>query len=127
MHKKLKKKKIKKIYKNLKFLNQINDISIKADNNIKKQVNPDFIGNYLNKTWHLKKKLEKKVTNKTIDNLYLKGLNAGASGGKLLGAGSGGFILFYVPKKKHIKFFKIMSNKIIKFKFEDKGSVIIKV
>ncbi len=124
---KIEKKKIKKIYKNLKFLNQINDISIKADNNIKKQVNPDFIGNYLNKTWHLKKKLEKKVTNKTIDNLYLKGLNAGASGGKLLGAGSGGFILFYVPKKKHIKFFKIMSNKIIKFKFEDKGSVIIKV
>ncbi len=124
---KIEKKKIKKIYKNLKFLNQINDISIKADNNIKKQVNPDFIGHYLNKTWHLKKKLEKKVTNKKIDNLYLKGLNAGASGGKLLGAGSGGFILFYVPKKKHVKFFKIMSNQIIKFKFEDKGSVIIKV
>lgn len=119
-------KKINKINKNLKFLNQINDISIKADKKIQKQFNPDFIGPYLNKTWHLKKKLDKKVTSIKIDNLYLKGLKAGASGGKLLGAGAGGFILFYVPKKNHSKFIKINKKKIINFNFENEGSRIFK-
>src|SRR3989338_5621975 len=55
----------------------------------------DF-GKLLNETWLLKKKLSNKVTNGEIDNMYETAIKNGAIGGKLLGAGGGGFILFYV-------------------------------
>jgi len=82
----------------------------------------------LGKTWELKKKLLGDLSNSTIDKLYEKGIKAGASGGKLLGAGAGGFILFYV-KNKYKKIFlnKMKKNIVVDFKFCNEGSKIIEI
>ena len=80
------------------------------------------IGFFIQKTWSLKKKLDKNVSNKKIETIYKKGLSNGATGGKLLGAGAGGFILFYVPSKKHKKFLKMFRKSSIDFKFTSEGS-----
>ena len=85
----------------------------------------DF-GRLLNESWVLKKKLSKSITNKKIDELYNHALKFGALGGKLLGAGGGGFFLFYVPyyrQKEFIKYFHKLIN--VPFKFSSKGSEIM--
>lgn len=56
-------------------------------------------GPLLDKSWHLKRSLDNKISNNDIDKIYRDGISAGATGGKLLGAGGGGFILFFVPQK----------------------------
>lgn len=60
----------------------------------------DDFGRLLDYTWQLKRKTGNAVTNNNIDSIYSAGLKAGALGGKLLGAGGGGFLLFYVPIDK---------------------------
>lgn len=125
----IEKKKIKNIKFNKKYLDKINEIAAVAEDKMNKNIsNLDFIGFLLNQTWQIKKKLDSKVSNHKIDLLYQKGLNSGASGGKLLGAGSGGFMLFYVPDC-NIKDFKIkMRNyKPTEIQFSNKGSEILKV
>lgn len=57
-------------------------------------------GNLLHKAWLHKRALDSRISNKTIDGIYKEGISAGASGGKLLGAGGGGFILFLSPPEK---------------------------
>jgi D-glycero-alpha-D-manno-heptose-7-phosphate kinase len=59
----------------------------------------DF-GYLLNNTWQLKRALEKEVTNSSIDAVYTAAIKAGALGGKLVGAGGGGFMLLFVPPEK---------------------------
>jgi D-glycero-alpha-D-manno-heptose-7-phosphate kinase len=86
----------------------------------------DSIGSLLHEVWMEKKLLSNKVSNNYIDSIYNNGLKNGALGGKLLGAGGGGFILFYVKKnkqKKFINFFKKLT--ILKIKFSKRGSEII--
>ena len=56
----------------------------------------DEIGKLLNKQWEIKRNISNKISNEKIDNLYKIGILSGAKGGKLLGAGGGGFLLFYV-------------------------------
>ena len=125
--KNIEKKKLSKIKKNLKNLNKINDIAILADKKFQSEKNPDFVGDLLSKTWDYKKKLDRNVSNPIIDNLYNKCKKYGALGGKLLGAGAGGFILIYVPKKNQKKFLKKMKSKVVNFKFFKSGSNIISV
>jgi D-glycero-alpha-D-manno-heptose-7-phosphate kinase len=57
----------------------------------------DDFGKLLHEGWQIKRSLTKKISNSSIDEIYEAGLRAGAIGGKLLGAGGGGFMLFYVP------------------------------
>lgn len=86
----------------------------------------DGFGELLNNAWHLKKKLSNSITNKKIDQLYQLLIKNGAMGGKLLGAGGGGFLLMYVEKKFRKKFLKKLPNLInIPFKFSSEGSKII--
>lgn len=88
--------------------------------------NIDGFGELLNNAWHLKKKLSNSITNKKIDQLYQLLIKNGAMGGKLLGAGGGGFLLIYVEKKFRKKFLKKLPNLInIPFKFSSEGSKII--
>ena len=83
-------------------------------------------GELLNNAWNLKKKLSNSITNKKIDQLYQLLIKNGAVGGKLLGAGGGGFLLMYVEKKSRKKFLKKLPNLInIPFKFSSEGSKII--
>ena len=62
--------------------------------------NLDFWGTELDRTWEIKKKFANGVTNRKIDNMYAKAKNAGALGGKILGAGGGGFMMLYVPPQR---------------------------
>ena len=88
----------------------------------------DNFGKLLDTTWELKKKLNPRTTNVDVDDLYSYGLSNGALGGKLLGAGFGGYMLFYVPKENQDKFKSAMVLKNVPelpFKFEERGSRII--
>ena len=60
----------------------------------------DEFGRLLHESWQIKRTLTQKITNTNIDDIYNEGLSAGALGGKLLGAGGGGFMLFYVPPER---------------------------
>ena len=89
----------------------------------------DDFGRLLHESWLDKKDLNSSVTNNKIEEIYNFAMKKGASGGKVLGAGGGGFILFYVPyqrQKKFIKSFKNFNRLInIPFNFNNEGSSII--
>lgn len=88
--------------------------------------NIDDIGRLLNDTWVLKRESGKSVTNNKIDDIYEKGIKNGALGGKILGAGGGGFMLFYVPKDKKNSFMEAFKDKLnVPFEFENDGTKII--
>lgn len=57
-------------------------------------------GTLLHKAWLLKRELDPAISNETVDDIYRAGIEAGALGGKLLGAGGGGFLLFFVPPER---------------------------
>ena len=67
----------------------------------------DFIGSILNEYWLIKKKLSSKVTNKKINEIYNQAILAGASGGKIIGSGGGGFLLVYCKRKYQLQLKKI--------------------
>jgi D-glycero-alpha-D-manno-heptose-7-phosphate kinase len=83
-------------------------------------------GEILHENWVLKKGLTEGITNPFIDECYQIALNSGAIGGKILGAGAGGFLLFYAEKKNHKSIINSLSKlKLINFSFEKDGSQII--
>ena len=85
-------------------------------------------GKLLNETWKIKRMLSPSVSNELIDKIYNDGLKNGATGGKLLGAGGGGFILFQVKPEDREKFIKKMKrNIILDFKItNDKSEILFK-
>ncbi len=87
--------------------------------------NLDEFGNILHKGWLLKKSLCTKVSNDSIDKIYDKAMKNGAMGGKLLGAGAGGFFLFYCPKEQQNKLSDALGLKQLEFKFDGEGTKII--
>lgn len=83
-------------------------------------------GELLNEAWEKKKSLATKITNQEINVMYEKAKQAGASGGKILGAGGGGFLLLYVPTGKKDSVEEEMKDyKKVDFNFENEGSRII--
>lgn len=83
-------------------------------------------GKMLDHTWKLKRGITNKISTDSIDGLYRKAIQAGATGGKLLGAGGGGFLLFYVELDKQEKVRKALENLLyVPFEFEDAGTRII--
>ena len=93
---------------------------------VDKQSDLDEFGRLLDHTWRIKRKTGNKVSTNSIDELYDKGLKAGALGGKLLGAGGGGFLVFYVEPDKQEKVKKAMEDLLyIPFEFEDGGTRVI--
>ncbi len=88
--------------------------------------NPNDFGKLLHETWIEKKSLSPFITNPKIDEIYNFGIKNGALGGKLLGAGGGGFILFYVNKNKINNFKKkLIKLNILQVKPTNTGSIII--
>ena len=83
-------------------------------------------GKLLDMTWKLKRGTGSKVSNGSIDELYDIGIKTGALGGKLLGAGGGGFLLFYCEKEKQ-EFLKNALEKlmIVPFNFENDGAQVL--
>ena len=85
----------------------------------------DF-GHLLDHSWRLKKQTGSKISTNSIDELYEKGLQAGALGGKLLGAGGGGFLLFYVEKDKQPAVLSAMEKLMhVPFGFENGGTRVV--
>lgn len=81
-------------------------------------------GQTLDKAWHLKRKFSKKISNLYLDSIYENAKINGAIGGKLLGAGGGGFFLFYVPSKSKNSLMDAMQksgNTVRPFRFELEG------
>jgi len=86
----------------------------------------DDFGRLLDHSWRLKKQTGSKVSTDEIDALYEKAIAAGALGGKLLGAGGGGFLLFYVPKEKQENLLKVLNKLMyVPFAFENGGTRVI--
>lgn len=86
----------------------------------------DEFGRLLDHTWKLKRQTGSAVSTSSIDELYQKGMKAGALGGKLLGAGGGGFLVFYVQPEYKEAVMKAMSDLLyIPFQFEDGGTKVI--
>jgi len=83
-------------------------------------------GKLLDHSWGLKRSLTSKITNDYIDDLYRKGVERGALGGKLLGAGGGGFMMFFAPPERHKAIRDELGNLIyIPVSLESEGSKII--
>ena len=88
--------------------------------------NLDDFGRLLHETWMQKKELSSTISNNKIDQLYSQFIKNGALGGKLLGAGGGGFLLLYIKNTKKNFFLKKFKNIVnIPFKFSDKGCEVI--
>ena len=86
----------------------------------------DDFGRMLDHTWRLKRQTGAAVSTNSIDALYEKGIQAGALGGKLLGAGGGGFMVFYVPREKQVTVLNAMHGLIhVPFTFEDGGTRVL--
>lgn len=88
--------------------------------------NIDAIGELLNENWMLKKSLVSGISNDMIDNIYERALGAGAVGGKLLGAGGAGFMIFYVPNDNQLKVKKALADlREIDFEMDNSGASIV--
>lgn len=88
--------------------------------------NLDNFGAILHENWRLKSQLTKGITNSQIDDWYQVGLKNGATGGKLLGAGNGGFLMFFAPQHLHNKIEQSLFGLMkVDLKFDNGGSQIV--
>lgn len=88
--------------------------------------NTDAFGSLLHENWLLKKNLTKGISTTEIDDWYAKAMQAGATGGKILGAGAGGFLMLTAPVEKHASIKQTLSAlRPVDVKFEPQGSRII--
>ena len=89
----------------------------------------DSFGALLNDAWMDKKSIVKEITSDYFDDVYSKAIGAGALGGKLLGAGGGGFFVFYVPQSYRERVKKELNDNtnctVYDFKFTDQGSTVL--
>ena len=86
----------------------------------------DLLGGILKQTWEEKKRLVSAISNGEIDKMYRLALDAGALGGKICGAGAGGFLLLYVQREKQNQVRKALVNyRELPFFLERHGSKII--
>jgi len=107
----------------LKMLDLVDEAQRILENN---ESDLDEFGKLLDLAWRLKRQTGGSITNGSIDELYEKGIKAGALGGKLLGAGGGGFLLFYVRHEKQESVRQALSNLMeVPFEFERSGTRVI--
>jgi D-glycero-alpha-D-manno-heptose-7-phosphate kinase len=97
-----------------------------ATNILNGKNNTTDFGRLLHETWKLKRSLSNRISNSSIDKIYETAMTNGALGGKLLGAGSSGFMVFYIPPEKQQQVKDALPGFLhIPFKFERQGSTII--
>ena len=90
------------------------------------QNRPDAFGEIVHEGWMLKKSLTPGISSGIIDEWYAKARKSGAIGGKLLGAGAGGFLMFYAPPERHDAIAQALGGlRRMDFRFEQQGSRII--
>ena len=93
---------------------------------VDKSVPLDDFGRLLDETWKLKRGISSSVSTDSIDGIYASARKAGALGGKLLGAGGGGFLVFYVPADRRDEVMRAMEGLMyVPFRFENGGTRVI--
>lgn len=111
--------------KRMEFLDAMRQLSFELKDSL---VGKDLtkFGELLHKNWEYKKRLAKPISNPLIDKYYNIALSSGALGGKILGAGGGGFLLFYCePKKQNLLIKNLVNLKHVPFRFEGHGTRIV--
>lgn len=122
----IEKNKIKNLKKNKEYLSEMMEILQSAEKVIySKNINMRTFGSLLNDQWNLKKKLSKKVSSNKIERIYNNALSTGATGGKLLGSGAGGFFLFIVNPSLRQKVINKLKLQEVDFQYDFNGSCII--
>ena len=118
--------KIKNIPNKQQELHAIHQMVDEAANILASGTDITDFGRLLHETWQLKRKISSSIAPTFIDNIYEKACNSGAIGGKLLGAGGGGFMLFFVkPEDKPRLCEGLKDLLLVPFQFESSGSQII--
>lgn len=107
-------------------LNEMKALVFEGEKILTSNASLDEFGRLLDYTWQLKRTLSDKISTTEIDDIYNSARKAGALGGKILGAGSGGFMLLYVPEDKRKNVADLFEPpRIIPFKFEEEGTKLI--
>lgn len=102
------------------------DMVNKAIEILQKDYSIEEFGRLLHESWMLKRSLSSQVSNSEIDNLYDSAMKAGAIGGKILGAGGGGFLLIFSKPENHNSIKKALQGLIhVPFRFEHSGSQVV--
>jgi len=118
----------KKTTKNMQYLMEMSCLPIKAKDILMNGKCLDDFGKVMHEGWLFKKKLTNNISNERIDKYYQTALDSGAIGGKILGAGGGGFLLLYVKKSIQERVRRSLKQlREITFNFEPEGSKIIYV
>lgn len=112
--------------KNITTLSNMKFLTDEAEKILLSEESLDHFGELLDMTWQLKRKLATNIANEDVENMYETAKRCGAIGGKLLGAGGGGFMLFYVPENRQAALREALRNYMyVPFRFENEGSRII--
>lgn len=107
------------------ILDEMVEIANKSYKLLKDNMYDEF-GYLLDKAWNVKKKFADNISNDLIDEMYSKAINSGALGGKILGAGGGGFLLLYVPLDKQNNVRKALKKfKEVKFSYNKFGTQVV--
>jgi D-glycero-alpha-D-manno-heptose-7-phosphate kinase len=106
----------------IEILSLVND----AENILKSASDLNEFGKLLDYTWKLKRSITDSISNNSIDDIYSIALKAGAVGGKLLGAGGGGFMIFYIEKDRQAYLKQALSKLLyVPFVFENTGTRVL--
>ena len=109
----------------IQILSSMKQIAQNAKDELQKG-NIDAIGDCLHESWYLKRQLASRISNGYLDDMYKAARDAGALGGKITGAGGGGFILLFCPYQKQKKLRSALSKlQELPFKLEQDGSKVI--
>ena len=114
------------LQRNITTLSNMKFLTDEAEKVLLSEASLDHFGELLDVTWQLKRKLASNISNDEVVAMYETARSHGALGGKLLGAGGGGFMLFYVPQDRQAAVREALKNYMyVPFRFEREGSRII--
>lgn len=117
---------VNKLHDRSKQLKQMHDMVFKAREILQGDGDLDEFGAMLDETWRMKRQLGAKISNDQIDQIYAKARQAGAIGGKLLGAGGAGFLLFYAREDDQPAIRHALADLIhVPFNLENEGATIL--
>lgn len=102
------------------------DLAARMRDSLMTDFTPSAFGELLHRGWQLKRSMGYSITNPAIDAMYSKGIQAGAMGGKVLGAGGGGFMMFFADPQNHMEIVKTLGNPYwLRVSMDSEGAKIV--